>query len=273
MPASNRWTRRSTLKGLGLFGAGSLLGSQAGATPTPASAEEPAASPDVRRTITARVEATPFIDTHEHLCEEQVRLAGQGPDDWSVLLAGYLGSDLLTAGMPQRDFQKFFSKGLAPGEKWKLLEPFWPAVKTTGYGQAARISIRRLYGVDDLSRETVERVQQGYEALRRPGYYRHILCDLAKIESCQVNSTNPPFVESAQPTLLMQDISLIPMFVGPDLEGLSRPTGTTVSDLSSWHEVIDWWFDKYRRYAVAVKSQNAYARDIDYERVAAEAVE
>jgi predicted TIM-barrel fold metal-dependent hydrolase len=272
MPGSERWSRRSSLKGLGLIGAGSLLGGRAGAT-TPLPSDEPAASTEVRRTIAARVEATRFIDTHEHLCEEQVRLSRQGPDDWSVLLAGYLGSDLLTAGMPQADFQKFFSKGLSPASKWKLVEPYWPAVKTTGYGQAARISIRCLYGVDDLSSETVERIQAGYEALRRPGYYRHILCDLARIESCQVNSTNPPFVESAQPTLLMQDISLIPMFVGPNIKGLSQPTGITVSDLSNWHQVIDWWFDKYSRYAVAVKSQNAYARDIDYDRVPAEAVE
>lgn len=37
--------------------------------------------------------------------------------------------------------------------------------------------------------------------------------------------------------------------------------------------MIDWWFDKYARYAVAVKSQNAYSRDIDYEQVPAEKVE
>ena len=74
-----------------------------------------------------------------------------------------------------------------PLEKWKLLEPYWPAVKNTGYGQAARISMRQLYGVDDLSADTVEKVQAGYEKLRRPGFYRQILCELGKIESCQVN--------------------------------------------------------------------------------------
>jgi predicted TIM-barrel fold metal-dependent hydrolase len=273
MSEPSRCTRRSSLKGLGLLAVGTVLGGPAAAATIPLSAEKADTPGDVRQKITAKVEATSFIDTHEHLCEEQVRLSGQAPDDWSMLLAGYLGSDLLTAGMPPGDHKKFFSKGLTPEEKWALLEPFWPAVKTTGYGQAARISIRRLYGVDNLSRESVGRVQQGYEAIRRPGYYRHVLCDLARIESCQVNSLTAPFNESALPTLLMQDLSLIPMFVGPDLKGLSRPTGVTVSGLSSWHLVIDWWFDKYSRYAVAVKSQNAYARDIDYERVPAEAVE
>ena len=148
MSEPSRCTRRSSLKGLGLLGVGSVLGGPAAAATTPLTTEKPDTSSEIRQKITAKVEATTFIDTHEHLCEEQVRLAGQGPDDWSMLMAGYLGSDLLTAGMPPGDFKKFFSKGISPAEKWKLLEPFWPAVKTTGYGQAARISIRRLYGVD-----------------------------------------------------------------------------------------------------------------------------
>ena len=34
--------------------------------------------------------------------------------------------------------------------------------------------------------------------------------------------------------------------------------------------MIEWWFEKYAKYAVAVKSQHAYHRDIDYVRVPAE---
>ena len=37
--------------------------------------------------------------------------------------------------------------------------------------------------------------------------------------------------------------------------------------------MIDWWFDRYAKYAVAVKSQDAYRRDIDYARVPAEKAE
>ena len=184
--------------------------------------------------------STPLIDTHEHLCDEHDRLPPMaralGQDDWTVVFSGYLGSDLLTAGMPGDVHGKFCSKGLSPVEKWKLLEPYWPAVKNTGYGQAARISLRQLYGVDDLSADTVEQVQAGYEKVRQPGFYQHVLCDLGKIESCQVNSFGSGFRESKMPTLLMQDISIVGMYVGPDLDGCSAnrrgsplpncPTGT-----------------------------------------------
>jgi len=146
-------------------------------------------------------------------------------------------------------------------------------VKNTGYGQAVRIAMQQLYEVDDLSAATVKKVQAGYEATRRPGFYRRVLCDIGTIESCQVNCLGRPFGESDMPTLLMQDISIVGMFAGPDLNVFGKPTGIDVTSLADWHRVIDWWFDKYARYAVAVKSQNAYGRDIDYEQVPAEKVE
>ena len=265
-------TRRSSLKGLGLMGAATLFGGAAGIVSSAES--DPAVQPtDVRRRIFAKVWETPLIDTHEHLCEEEDRLRGVGPDDWSVVLAGYLGSDLIAAGMPRDVYGKFYAKGLPPTQKWELLEPYWAAVKNTGYGQAARISLRELYGVDDLSAATVEKVQAEYEKLRRPGFYRRVLCEIGNIESCQVNSMNPPFIESGQPTLLMQDLSIVGMFAGPNMQLFGNPTGMKVSSLTDWHHVIDWWFNKYGKYAVAVKSQDAYRRNIDYERTLAERVE
>jgi uncharacterized protein len=272
-----RVSRRSSLKAMGVMGAAALTGvAGASAKAAPPAAEPPKQSSGLRRQIFAKVWNTPFIDTHEHLPDEQDRLSASSPsagsDDWAVLLSGYLGSDLLTAGMPAGDHARVFGKGLTPSEKWKLLAPYWPAVKNTGYGQAARISMRQLYEVDDLSAATVEKVQAGYEKLRRPGFYRHVLCEVARIESCQVNWLRSPFLESKMPTLMMQDISIVGMFAGPDLPTVSGPTGITPTTLADWHKVIDWWFNKYGRYAVAVKSQDAYRRDIDYKPVPAETV-
>ena len=161
-------------------------------------------------------------------------------------------------------------QGLSPVEKWKLLEPFWPAVKNTGYGRAARISLQQLYEIDDLSEGSIEQVQAAYDRVRRPGFYRHILGDVGNIESCQVNWVKSPFLESQMPTFLMQDLSIVGMFAGPDLSTFGKPAGIDAADLSDWHRVIDWWFSKYGQYAVAVKSQDAYRRDIDYQQTPSE---
>lgn len=269
MARDNHLSRRDTLQAMGALGAAAAWGTQT----TTAGASSP-----VHSGIAARVKQTPLIDTHEHLIEERDRLKGPGhgrvrADDWSILLSHYLDSDMVVAGMPGDAYDNFFSAKVDPSDKWRILEPYWPAVKNTGYGRAVRIAMQELYDVDDLSAATVKKVQAGYEATRKPGFYKRILCEHANIESCQVNCLSGPFGQSPMPTLLMQDISIVGMFAGPNLNVFGKPTGIDVKDLADWHRVIDWWFGKYARYAVAVKSQNAYSRDIDYERVPAERVE
>ena len=65
--------------------------------------------------------------------------------------------------------------------------------------------------------------------------------------------------------------------VFPDADGWSaeaccEPTGISANSLSDWHKVIDWWFNKYARFAVAVKSQHAYVRGLDHAQVPAKDV-
>jgi len=267
-------SRRQALQALGTVSATAFLTPQATGADTSAALSGPGGN--AHPTIVSRVFQTALIDTHEHLHEEKDRLE-KNPhpsiktDDWSLLFSHYLDSDLRVAGMSKDAFDKFFSRQTDPLEKWKFLESVWPAVKNTGYGRAVRIAMQRLYGVEDLSAATVARAQAGYEATRRPGFYRRILCEESNIEFCQVNAG--PFRKSALPTLLIQDISIVGMFAGHNFESFGKPTGIAVRDLADWHRVIDWWFDNYGKYAVAVKSQNAYARDIDYLRVPAEQVE
>jgi len=270
-------TRRTSLKGIGAAGAISLL------APDDLKANDKADNPPVspanaRKMIFEKVWQTPFIDTHEHLLEEKQRFQGTShprikSDDWTLLFSHYLNSDLTTSGMPAAQMNRFFSPKIDPIDKWKILAPYWPAVKHTGYGQAVHRTIQELYEVEELSAQTVRKVQAGYDKTRKPGFYQSILCDRANIESCQVNCLSRPFMESDMPTLLMQDLSILGMINGPDFKHYVPPTGIEVKNLTDWHKVIDWWFAKYATYAVAVKSQQAYSRDIDYEKVPPEKVE
>lgn len=269
-------SRRSAVARLGSAGiAAAALGTAsaptAAAEPSPRAPASP--SSDARQRIVDRVFETPLVDTHEHLIEEADRLRGAGQrgvpcDDWALLFSHYLNSDLLVSGMPPADVDRLLSPDSDPLAKWPLLAPHWPSVKHTGYAQAVRIAMRELYGVDDLSAATIAKVQAGYEQMRRAGFYQHILEQRANIESCQVNCiTGTPFKESQQPTLLMQDISIVGMFAGPSTNQYAPDASVSVRNLADWHAVLDKYFERYARYAVAVKSQHAYSRDIDYARV------
>jgi uncharacterized protein len=289
------FSRRETLLGLGAAGAAFCAGGAgeaAGSAFSPGGPNHGSVCPDVHARIDELVQSTTFVDTHEHLLEEAIRFQPADNalvpcDDWSVLVAGYLLSDLISAGLPADGPQwterhPVLSPDVAPRDKWKMIEPYWPAVRNTGYGLATRESVRHLYGIDEISAATIDAIQDQYERTRVPGFYRRVLCDVAKIESCQVNSFERTFLESSDPTLLMQDIQAIPLLAtdpfGDFMENLTReacrePTGITVTSLADWHRVIDWWFDRYGQYAVAVKSPLAYARNIDHERVPVELAE
>jgi len=211
-------SRRTTLLGLGATGAAAIGAGAMPALAQPAGSAPPRharVSPgEIRAVVRQRVDATPFVDTHEHLLEEKTRLAGAGSpeipcDDWAFLLAHYFHSDLVTAGMPEKDQERLFSPTADPLEKWRIVEPWWPLARHTGYGRAVALALQELYGVDSLSASTVARVQAGYEALRQPGFYEKVLRGHANVSSAQVNCLEGvPFLRSAQPTLLMQDISL-----------------------------------------------------------------
>ncbi len=274
-------SRRKSIKSLGTLGAASvaaatLPGNEAYGAPAIPSW---GAANNARDAIFAKVFSTPFIDTHEHLIEEKGRLSGAShprvpSDDWSLLFSHYINSDLRTAGMSKQELDRFFSPVTDPVDKWRILEPYWLAVKNTGYGQASLIAIRELYGVEELSAATVREVQDGYERVRKLGFYQYILNDVAGIESCQVNSLEgTSFMETSMPSLLMQDLSIVDMFASSDFEKLALPAGIKVNSLEDWHRVIDWWFAIYGPYAVAVKSQNAYSRNIDYIPTSAENAE
>jgi predicted TIM-barrel fold metal-dependent hydrolase len=223
-----------------------------------------------------KVLETPLIDTHEHLMNESERIqAGRTiwdkANDWTFLLSHYFDSDLVVAGMPQADHDRFFSTALEPLDKWKLFEPFWPHVQHTGYGLNVRHTFKDVYGIEDLTGQTVGRLEEAYHAAIKPGFYRHILRNIGNIESCQVNLW--PFLESEQPDLLMSDLHISGMIEDDWDPRYAREAGIDVKTLDDWHRVIDYWVKTYGKKAVAVKSTMAYQRDLDCVRTPPEDVE
>jgi hypothetical protein len=230
--------------------------------------------------ILALAERTPLVDTHEHLLEERTRLAGpsggmwpaQSLKDFAVLLSHYADSDLLSAGMPQADYARFFSPDIGPQEKWRLVEPWYERSRLTGYMSNVRESVRILYGEEDLCAGTVERVSQKVSNLITPGYYGQILREASGLSYCQVNSLEDPlFMETAHPDLLAQDLSLVSLSTDLASFSAAHRAGRKVRSLADWHGVIDWAFATYGPRAIAVKSQAAYQRRLDYDDVSAEA--
>ena len=160
------------------------------------------------------VDATPLVDTHEHLIEESHRLNWTSGDDlfpcndWAYLFMHYLGDDLVSAGMPEDDKKRFLSPDETTETKYRLLAPYWERTKHTGYAQATRRTLKGLYGESELTVESVHRIAEKYLDRLKPGFYRDILQSKSNLENCHVNSLQKIFMETEQPDLLLQDIGL-----------------------------------------------------------------
>jgi predicted TIM-barrel fold metal-dependent hydrolase len=233
----------------------------------------------IRSEIRDRVEATPFVDTHEHLLEEKTRLAGPGAHalqpcvDAALLFYHYAKDDLWSAGMSADEQERFYSPAVDPSDKWPIVAPYWQRSRYTGYLRAVAESVRRLYGVEEIDVPAFVRISAAMREQARPGFYRQIIQQAARVEACQVNSLEATFCETQYPELLQQDLSLIPFSTGigrDTIATFSERSGLPAATLDGWHRVIDWAFATYGPRADAVKSQAAYHRRLDYAAVSAE---
>ena len=217
-----------------------------------------------------RIDSMPMVDSHEHLQDECERLKDNR--NCIRLFRHYLGDDFVSAGL---NGDSVFGKEVEnedPVVLWRRLEPFWNGVKNTGYGQAVRITIKELYGIDNLTESVIPQLQQAFEKWSVPGFYEKILRGHCNLESCQFDQGL--FTETTQPTLLLQDINYTNLLNGNISKEQTKLVGITeIKDLNDFHDFIRRWFQKYAPYATATKSAIAYSRGLDFEKVPAELAE
>lgn len=216
------------------------------------------------------VDSTPLVDSHEHLQDEWERLRDK--KNCIRLFSHYLGDDFVSAGLDRDSVFGEKNEKKDPVELWRLLEPYWNAVKNTGYGRAVRITIKELYGIDTLNESVIPPLQKAFEELAVPGFYEKILRGHCNLESCQVD--RGAYTETTQPTLLLQDINIYGFQTGSVSKERTKRVGINeIKDLNDYHRFIEAWFQKYGRYATAIKSAIAYGRGLDFDQVPAELVE
>ena len=104
-----------------------------------------------------------IIDTHEHLPGREESRDKQ-TDVLKEYLIHYFNRDLISAGLGAA-YEKVIDHKLPLMERWELVEPYWEAARYTGYGRALDISAQALYGIEGITRETIEPLNEAVPAL------------------------------------------------------------------------------------------------------------
>lgn len=150
---------------------------------------------DMYESLRAQADKMTILDTHEHLPGRESQ-RDQKVDVISEFFSQYISADLVSAGLSYRvmqedvrgmDLTTYTASDRPPlplMEKWKLIEPYFDACRTTGYGRFVEIAARELYGIDEINRDTVETLNERFQKARSDGNrYEYVLKERCHIET------------------------------------------------------------------------------------------
>lgn len=222
---------------------------------------------DLYKRVRAEVDRVSIVDTHEHLTHPW-GLMWAGNIDFGRLFVHYASSDLVSAGMPQSDMAAVQDPNspLTVRDKWRLLKPYYQLARNTGYCECIRIGIRDLYGIEDLTDDTVEPLSEKMNAVSRETWTREVF-DRANIDLALEHGAYQQAVHTrdARPDLFIYD--MVDGFSGFNVAALSEDTGIDVYNLDDYLGIIDWYFDTYSGQSSAFKIPRAYDRTLFFDEV------
>lgn len=210
------------------------------------------------------IRETALCNSHEHLRSEKIYVE-HGPDLLQNLFDNYVSADLVVAGAGQKAVNTLLDAA-DPDIRARFVgvEKAWQAVRHTGYAEAVRIIARELYGIDEISADSIEAALPLHDALRQPGQRLHILRERANLDHVQIDDfIRPCLVDPSGPDFFLYDISWVNCVNGePDVEEMTKETGVAISDLATLRQAMEAVFAQNGPVAVAVKSQHAYSRTL-----------
>ncbi len=234
--------------------------------------------------LAAAISTMPLIDTHEHLRTEQ-QYVEEGPDILQAIFGHYLLDDLVVAGASTEAVARLVDAS-DPDIRARFtgVRAAWEACQHTGYGEAVRLIARLVYDLEEITPDGLEGATARHAALRQPGERLRLLREVARLDHVQIDLDQVPgqagrdsewacLPDLAGPDFFLYDLSWAIFCDGRlELQLLHKETGITVRTLEDLREAFATLFARYGPLAIAVKSQHAYKRTLQWrERTDAEA--
>jgi uncharacterized protein len=225
-----------------------------------------AASADLYKRLLQAIERIDVIDTHEHILPEAERV--KLPVDFFTLASHYLIDDLSSAGLPAEDRARMEKPEVAAKEKFRAFNEYWRYARFTGYGEALRIAIRDIYGFDEISDRTIERLNQTIRDRNKPGLYRDVLKKRARIRYA-VNDEywqpNPTPVDPEFFVLARKFERFIEPITPEGLQRVEALAEMSIPNLAALKRALEKHFIAGLKVGmVTVKSTIAYERDLHF---------
>jgi len=228
--------------------------------------------------IRSAVDRIWLIDTHEHFMPESGRLKTEG--DFFSLVIGYLQADMISSGMTNDELAIMLDNKRPDGERWNVFAGYWENTKTTGYGQALKITVKGLFNVDDLNEVTFKEINSKMkEAYRTEGWYKYVLKEKCRVDVSIVDPlgefTGP---DADYPPEFFVKVRRFDNFISitpANIRNIESIYGVRINILSDYINVLDTAFKKAveEEGIVGIKTGLAYSRKMRFEEVPEEVAE
>lgn len=227
--------------------------------------------------ILDHVKGIEIIDTHEHLPAFE-NLREKDTDVLKEYLTHYFNCDLISAGLRKPDYDRVIDNKLPLMDRWNLVEPFWKAAGNTGYARALDISVKGIYGIDRICRDTIENLNDKFLNSLQPGHYQRVLKEKSKIRISLLHDIpkqngNIIFDSNLKcDKKFFRNVYPVDNFVfpqtGEELQRIEKQSGMRICGIDDWLEACEMSLENALKHgAVALKSGLAYQRSLYYERV------
>jgi hypothetical protein len=217
--------------------------------------------------LAAFIASTPMVDTHEHMVKERAYLE-DGPDILQCLFSNYAQNDLIAAGASDAAVKRLVNKSDPDvSSRFLAVREAWEAMQLTGYGEGVRLVAKHVFGMHEITAEGIEKAAPLAVALQKPGERLRLLRDVAGLDHIQTDHFNLGVTPDASgPEFFLYDISWWGWSRGDmHADELLAETGIEVKDAASLRSAFEAVFEKYAAVAVAVKSQHAYDRTLQWQ--------
>ncbi len=222
-----------------------------------------------------KIEELPVVDCHEHILGPKREVTKREP--LASLIEGYVQSDLLSAGITQKELDILNDHEIETEKKWGIFEKFWKKIEFTAYAKVTKLIMRDIYGEEEISLQSILRIkdkiilptEENYDSLLGQAHIEVILSDalsdfqtLKNFIDGELDYYNkirflfplPQFHHDVRSFDFVQSVGAL----------LNRH----ITSLEDYLEVVYELLEKAKeRGIVGIKDQSAYTRSLDYELV------
>jgi len=189
-----------------------------------------------------------IIDAHEHLIPEEKRISKQA--DVFTLFNHYVNCDLISAGIDPEDLRLVFNSDLPLQERWQKLEYYWNQIKYSSYAKCTRITVEKLYGIDDINVNTIEEISAKVANGNKPGLYQEIFdrCNIKYVIDQNGLTKMPDPIYSQMP--LLQGSSFMIFATKKRFDKMCKEFNMEVTSLGDCMKLLDKQLSAWKEQGV-----------------------